>query len=61
MRGPSAWSVADRELMAAFVSKVNGCTFCSARLPHAPKVAYPTSMSSPRREPRGRQATLDRG
>jgi hypothetical protein len=23
MRGPSAWSVADRELMAAFVSKVN--------------------------------------
>jgi uncharacterized peroxidase-related enzyme len=28
MRGPSAWSVADRELMAAFVSKVNGCAFC---------------------------------
>ncbi|MEV6325942.1 carboxymuconolactone decarboxylase family protein [Nocardia sp. NPDC051787] len=28
MRGPSAWSVADRELMAAFVSKVNECTFC---------------------------------
>jgi len=28
MRGPSAWSVADRELMAAFVSKVNECAFC---------------------------------
>jgi len=28
MRGPSAWSVADRELMAAYVSKVNECTFC---------------------------------
>ena len=28
MRGPSAWSVADRELMAAYVSKVNGSAFC---------------------------------
>jgi uncharacterized peroxidase-related enzyme len=28
MRGPSAWSVADRELMAAFVSKVNASAFC---------------------------------
>jgi len=28
MRGPSAWSVADRELMAAFVSKVNENAFC---------------------------------
>lgn len=28
MRGPSAWSVADRELMAAYVSKVNGAAFC---------------------------------
>ncbi|WP_327145845.1 carboxymuconolactone decarboxylase family protein [Nocardia sp. NBC_01327] len=28
MRGPSAWSVADRELMAAFVSKANDCAFC---------------------------------
>jgi hypothetical protein len=27
MRGPSEWSVADRELMAAFVSKVNACEF----------------------------------
>jgi uncharacterized peroxidase-related enzyme len=28
MRGPSAWTVADRELMAAYVSKVNECAFC---------------------------------
>jgi uncharacterized peroxidase-related enzyme len=28
MRGPSAWSVADRELMAAFVAKTNQCEFC---------------------------------
>jgi AhpD family alkylhydroperoxidase len=28
MRGPSEWSVADRELMAAYVAKVNGCEFC---------------------------------
>lgn len=29
MRGPSAWSVADRELIAAFVSKANQCEFCA--------------------------------
>jgi uncharacterized peroxidase-related enzyme len=28
MRGPSAWSVGDRELMAAFVSKLNDCEYC---------------------------------
>src|SRR6185437_16242966 len=28
MRGSSAWSVGDRELMAAFISKVNGTEFC---------------------------------
>ncbi len=28
MRGPSAWSVGDRELMAALVSKTNECAFC---------------------------------
>jgi hypothetical protein len=27
MRGPSAWSVGDRELMAAFISKTNACEF----------------------------------
>ena len=29
MRGPSVWSVADRELMAAFVAKANQCEFCT--------------------------------
>jgi uncharacterized peroxidase-related enzyme len=28
MRGPSAWSVGDRELMVAYVSKVNESAFC---------------------------------
>ena len=28
MRGPSAWSVGDRELMAAFVSQANESAFC---------------------------------
>ena len=27
MRGPSAWSVGDRELMAAYVSRCNQCEF----------------------------------
>jgi hypothetical protein len=27
MRGPSEWSVGDRELMASFVSKQNECEF----------------------------------
>jgi AhpD family alkylhydroperoxidase len=29
MRGPSAWSVGDRELMGASVSKMNGCECCT--------------------------------
>lgn len=28
MRGPSAWSVGDRELMAALIAKWNSCDFC---------------------------------
>ncbi|MEV6908701.1 hypothetical protein [Amycolatopsis sp. NPDC051071] len=28
MRGPSAWSVAERELMAAMVAQWNSCPFC---------------------------------
>jgi hypothetical protein len=27
MRGPSEWTVGDRELMAAFVSRINACEF----------------------------------
>jgi AhpD family alkylhydroperoxidase len=30
MRGPSAWSVADRELMAAYIAHRNGSAFCTA-------------------------------
>jgi uncharacterized peroxidase-related enzyme len=29
MRGPSAWSVGDRELMAAVVASSNGCEWCT--------------------------------
>jgi hypothetical protein len=28
MRGPSTWSVGERELMAAMVAKWNSCAFC---------------------------------
>jgi hypothetical protein len=27
MRGPSEWTIGERELMAAFVSRVNSCEF----------------------------------
>jgi uncharacterized peroxidase-related enzyme len=30
MRGPGAWSIGDRELMAAMVAKWNSCPFCVA-------------------------------
>src|SRR5262249_20156321 len=29
MRGPSLWSVGDRELMAALIAKTNGCDWCT--------------------------------
>lgn len=29
MRGPSAWSIGERELMAAMVAKWNACPFCA--------------------------------
>lgn len=29
MRGPSAWSVGDRELMAAFIARTNECEWCT--------------------------------
>lgn len=28
MRGPSSWTIAERELMAAMVARWNACTFC---------------------------------
>ncbi|UVO10716.1 alkylhydroperoxidase AhpD family core domain-containing protein [Mycobacterium sp. SVM_VP21] len=30
MRGPSVWTIGERELMAAYVSKANDCPFCVA-------------------------------
>jgi uncharacterized peroxidase-related enzyme len=29
MRGPSSWSVGDRELMAAFIARTNRCDWCT--------------------------------
>jgi uncharacterized peroxidase-related enzyme len=40
MRGPSAWSVGDRELMAAYVSKVNDNAFCIAAHTATATLAY---------------------
>jgi uncharacterized peroxidase-related enzyme len=40
MRGPSAWSVGDRELMAAYVSTVNESAFCVAAHTAAARQAY---------------------
>jgi uncharacterized peroxidase-related enzyme len=40
MRGSSAWSVADRELMAAYVSKVNGSAFCIGAHTATARLAY---------------------
>jgi uncharacterized peroxidase-related enzyme len=40
MRGQSEWSVADRELMAAYVSKVNGTEFCIAAHAATSAIAY---------------------
>jgi uncharacterized peroxidase-related enzyme len=40
MRGPSAWSVGDRELMAAVVAQSNGCSFCTKAHAAAAQGAY---------------------
>lgn len=40
MRGPSAWSVGERELMAAFVSKMNACAFCIGAHTATAVIAY---------------------
>jgi uncharacterized peroxidase-related enzyme len=40
MRGPSAWSVGDRELMAAIVAKTNECVFCTTAHAAVAKRAY---------------------
>jgi uncharacterized peroxidase-related enzyme len=40
MRGPSPWSIGDRELMAAYVSKVNDSAFCVAAHTATARRAY---------------------
>jgi AhpD family alkylhydroperoxidase len=40
MRGPSAWSIGDRELMAAYVSNVNRSAFCIAAHTATARRAY---------------------
>ncbi|GAA1775893.1 hypothetical protein [Actinomadura chokoriensis] len=40
MRGPSDWSVGDRELMAAYVSEVNGTAFCVGAHSACARLAY---------------------
>ena len=40
MRGPSDWSVGDRELMAAYISKLNECKFCIGAHTAVASLAY---------------------
>jgi uncharacterized peroxidase-related enzyme len=40
MRGSSRWSVGDRELMAAYVSKLNECRFCISAHTETSSEAY---------------------
>ena len=40
MRGPSTWSVGDRELMAALVAKTNECKWCTQAHAAVAKAAY---------------------
>ncbi len=46
MRGPSAWSVGDRELMAAFVSKTNQSEFCTKAHTAVAQRAYGNSKNA---------------
>jgi AhpD family alkylhydroperoxidase len=45
MRGPSEWSVADRELMAAFIAKSNQCEFCTKAHAAVAQQAYHNGKS----------------
>jgi uncharacterized peroxidase-related enzyme len=40
MRGPSSWSVAEREIMAAFVAKTSRCEFCTRAHSAVAELAY---------------------
>jgi uncharacterized peroxidase-related enzyme len=66
MRGPSAWSVGDRELMAAYVSTVNKSAFCvgahtataSQAYQDGPRVAAVLADLESARVPESLRATL---
>ena len=45
MRGPSEWSIGERELFAAFVSRRNSCTFCSGVHSHVATLALNQPVS----------------
>ena len=47
MRGPSAWSVGDRELMAAIVAQTNRSEFCTKAHSAVAQKAYGDSKSVP--------------
>ena len=57
MRGPSPWSIGDRELMAAFVAKTSQCEFCTKAHTAVAQAAYrdgrdvSASLSNPEIEP----------
>jgi len=57
MRGPSPWSIEDRELMAAFVAKTSQCEFCTKAHTAVAQAAYrdgrdvSASLSNPEIEP----------
>ena len=46
MRGPSSWSVADRELMAAFIAATNQCEFCVKAHSAVADLAYGKQVSA---------------
>src|SRR3569833_1277789 len=47
MRGPSEWSVGDRELMAAFIAYTNECEFCTRAHTAVAQRAYGDSQAVP--------------
>jgi len=47
MRGPSPWSVADRELMAALIAKTNQCEFCTKAHTAVAQRAYGDGQTIP--------------
>lgn len=66
MRGPSAWSTAERDLMAAMVAQWSGCAFCvdlhgTAAARHMGRKSVDAALSDYRRAPisEGLKATLE--